>query len=88
MAEYARFLGQLKEDITMPASTTASTKTRRKVKKAPPKTVKVSPEQRREMIEEAAYFRAERRNFQGGDPVADWLSSEKEVDGLLSQRTH
>ena len=72
----------------MPATTTTSTKTRRKAKKAPAKTVKVSPEQRREMIEEAAYFRAERRNFQGGDPVADWLSSENEVDELLSQRTH
>ena len=71
----------------MPAKNT-STKTRRKVKKTPPKTVKVSPEQRREMIEESAYYRAEQRGFEGGDPVADWLSSEKEVDKLLSQRTH
>lgn len=71
----------------MPATNT-STKTRRKAKATRPKTVKVSPEQRREMIEESAYYRAEQRGFEGGDPVADWLSSEKEVDGLLSQRTH
>jgi hypothetical protein len=35
------------------------------------------------MIAETAYRRAERRGFQGGDPVADWLESEKEVDALL-----
>jgi hypothetical protein len=37
------------------------------------------------MISESAYLRAERRGFQGGDPVADWLESEKEVDRMLSQ---
>jgi hypothetical protein len=36
------------------------------------------------MIEQAAYFRAEKRGFQGGDPVADWLLAETQVDGLLS----
>jgi hypothetical protein len=45
----------------------------------------VSAEQRRAMIAEAAYRRAERRGFEGGDPVADWLDSEKEVDALLSR---
>ena len=40
------------------------------------------------MIEEAAYFKAEQRGFQGGDPVADWLMSEQEVDTLLSQDPH
>jgi uncharacterized protein YfcZ (UPF0381/DUF406 family) len=32
------------------------------------------------MIAEAAYFRAERRGFQGGDPLDDWLQAEAEVD--------
>jgi len=41
---------------------------------------------RRALIAETAYLRAERRGFQGGDPVADWLESEKEVDLLLSRR--
>jgi hypothetical protein len=40
------------------------------------------------MIEETAYFRAERRGFTGGDPVNDWLLSESEVDELLSQGAH
>ncbi|MBT8095958.1 MAG: DUF2934 domain-containing protein [Woeseia sp.] len=35
------------------------------------------------MIEKAAYYRAERRNFENGDPVSDWLASEQEVDSEL-----
>lgn len=31
------------------------------------------------MIAEAAYFRAERRGFQGGCPVDDWLEAEHEI---------
>ena len=46
--------------------------------------VSLSTEQRREMIAESAYFRAERRDFQDGDPVTDWLLSEAEVDQLLA----
>lgn len=44
----------------------------------------VSADQRRAMIAEHAYFRAAARGFSGGDPVADWLASESEVDALLS----
>lgn len=44
----------------------------------------MSAESRHKMIQIAAYYRAERRNFQGGDPVADWLSGEKEVDKILN----
>jgi hypothetical protein len=44
----------------------------------------VSSEQRHAMIAERAYLRAERRGFAGGDPVTDWIESEKEVDALLS----
>jgi hypothetical protein len=43
-------------------------------------THRVSNEQRRQMVAEAAYFRAERRGFAGGDPVADWIEAEAEVD--------
>jgi hypothetical protein len=46
---------------------------------------KVSDEQRRQMIAEAAYFRAERRGMKGGDPVADWIEAEAEVDERLRQ---
>lgn len=44
----------------------------------------VSAHRRREMIAEAAYYRAEKRGFTGGDPVADWVAAEAEVDALLN----
>jgi DNA anti-recombination protein RmuC len=37
------------------------------------------------MIADAAYFRAERRGFNSGDPVADWLEAEAEVDARLRE---
>ena len=43
----------------------------------------VSPEERRHMIEQAAYFRAQQRSFNGGDPVEDWLVAEREINRLL-----
>src|SRR5690606_36623611 len=39
--------------------------------------------QRRQLIAEGAYFRAERRGFTGGDPVNDWLEAESELDARL-----
>ena len=36
--------------------------------------------QRQQMIAVAAYFRAERRGFIGGDPNADWLEAEAEIN--------
>lgn len=35
------------------------------------------------MIAEAAYYRALRRGFNGGDPVDDWLDAEQEIDRAL-----
>jgi hypothetical protein len=43
----------------------------------------VSARRRREMIAQAAYYRAERRGFKGGDPAADWIAAEAEVDAKL-----
>ena len=43
----------------------------------------ISAEERVRMISEAAYYRAEERGFQGGDPEQDWLDAEAEVDALL-----
>jgi hypothetical protein len=43
----------------------------------------VTAEQRQRMIAEAAYFRAQRRGFQGGNPLEDWLAAEAEIDCLL-----
>lgn len=38
---------------------------------------------RQALIAQAAYRCAERRGFEGGNPVDDWLEAEKEVDALL-----
>jgi len=35
-------------------------------------------------IAEAAYWRAERRGFGGGQELDDWLAAEKEVDGDIA----
>ena len=43
-----------------------------------------APDWHRQMIQEAAYFRAEARGFIGGDPVEDWLAAEAEIDRLVS----
>ena len=48
-----------------------------------PFTFALSAEQRRQMIAEAAYYLAEKRGFQGGDPVDDWLKAEVQVDKNL-----
>lgn len=45
----------------------------------------VTSDQRRQMIAEAAYFKAERRGFSGGDAVRDWCEAEPEVDARLRQ---
>jgi predicted nucleic acid-binding Zn-ribbon protein len=46
---------------------------------------KVTNSQRQQMIAEAAYFRAERRGFNGGDTVRDWCEAEAEIDAQLRQ---
>lgn len=38
---------------------------------------------RQQLINEAAYFRAEQRNF-AGDPVEDWLAAEIEITESLN----
>jgi len=48
-------------------------------------TGKFNADQRRQMIAETAYFRAERRGFRGGDPVADWIEAEAEVEERVRQ---
>ncbi len=70
--------GRVKRSRT--PKTTARTRTARAATPRPP----VSAEQRHALIAESAYLRAAARGFTGGDPVADWLASEREVDALLS----
>jgi hypothetical protein len=44
-----------------------------------------TPEKRHHMVAEAAYFHAERRGFQGGCPLEDWLEAEREISRLYCQ---
>ena len=40
-------------------------------------------DQRRSMIQTAAYLRAEKRGFRGGNPMQDWVDAEREIDAML-----
>lgn len=46
----------------------------------------LTPEERHEMIAQAAYYRAEERGFTSGDPQADWLGAETEIDKQLTEQ--
>ena len=63
------------------ASATSATKSRPTTKR-----MTLSPEERYRMIQEAAYFIAERRGFCGGCPTADWYQAEEEIDRMLGLR--
>ena len=41
---------------------------------------------REQMIAEAAYYRAEQRNFAPGREMEDWLAAELEIDSLRPER--
>jgi hypothetical protein len=48
----------------------------------------IDRKEREQRIAEAAYFRAERRGFIGGDPIADWVEAEHEIDAELRKQEH
>lgn len=39
----------------------------------------IDPERFRQMVEERAYFKAERRGFASGHEMEDWLEAEQEI---------
>jgi len=45
----------------------------------------IEPEQRRALIAQAAYYRAERRGFEPGREVEDWYLAEGEIDAMLTR---
>jgi hypothetical protein len=45
----------------------------------------VSDEERHRMIEEAAYYRAEKRGFEPGHNEEDWAAATEEVDAMLRE---
>ena len=52
-----------------------------------PATPQVNDEQRRQMIEVIAYYRAERRGYCEGGELDDWLAAEAEVGRQLLNQT-
>ena len=50
----------------------------------PPPHGRPSPDWHHQMVEEAAYFIAEKRGFASGDPVADWLAAEAQIDSQFA----
>ena len=44
---------------------------------------RMTPAERRKLIERAAYLRAARRDFAPGGELQDWLEAEAEVERLL-----
>jgi len=46
----------------------------------------VNEAERQKMIADAAYYRAEKRNFAPGYEHEDWLAAEAEVDAILRKR--
>ena len=49
------------------------------------RTLTIDPDQRRNYVEVAAYYIAERRGFANGDQTMDWLAAEEEIDRLLRE---
>ena len=47
----------------------------------------ITPEEREEMIAEAAYYRALARGFEGDEHLRDWYEAEKIVDERLHKAT-
>lgn len=72
-----------------PAATKPAAEKRATIKKPGAKAAKgngqatLTPEQRFQMICDAAYFRAERRGFVGGNTHEDWLAAEAEIDAMI-----
>jgi hypothetical protein len=77
-----------KSQVTAPRKAATKKKATRKAapRKAAPKKVarpQISAEDRYKMIEQAAYFLAEKQHFHG-DPSAIWVQAEKEVDAQIA----
>lgn len=51
----------------------------------PVKQTTLSAEERWRMVAEAAFFIAEKRGFQGGDPAHDWIQAEQQIAAILGK---
>ncbi|WP_301102827.1 DUF2934 domain-containing protein [Propionivibrio sp.] len=68
-----------------PAAKPAATKApaAKPAARSPSKAKVLSDEQRYRMVAEAAYYRAERNQFQS-DPLRDWIDAESDISALLN----
>jgi hypothetical protein len=48
--------------------------------------MRMTPQEREDLVRLTAYVRAERRGFVGGSPEEDWQASEREVDDMLAAK--
>jgi hypothetical protein len=73
------------EPLTVPPDVTldAMPPSKARAKRAAMEPAMITEDQRRGMIAEAAYLRAERRGFAPGGEHEDWMAAEAEVDQLL-----
>ncbi len=74
----AKVAAKTKKAVSAAAKPAASAKVAAKAKKAA-----VSNGQRRNYVEVAAYYIAERHGFTPGRELADWAAAEAEIDRLL-----
>ena len=49
---------------------------------------RISMEEREKMIAEGAYYLAQQRGFERGDPIGDWLEAEKQIDATFDLQPH
>lgn len=74
---FGRRVMQMKTGTTEPGKIEAGSRTRRETT-ADPET------ERCRMIAEAAYYRAQERNFCPGNELDDWLQAERDIDAKLN----
>lgn len=72
-----------KKNSTASATNTTTAMKSQQETSAGQRKMSVTPEERYQMIAEAAYYHAESRSFVMGDPAQDWLEAEAEIDRIL-----
>ena len=51
-------------------------------KRVTKKATEITPEERKEMVSEAAYYLAEQRGFKSGGHLHDWLEAEAKIERI------
>ena len=82
----------VRPEMEKSSDTTKTTTARKSAKTAGAKKARLAVEsgtaadqKRYTLIQQTAYYIAEKRGFVGGDPEHDWLMAEKQVDEMLKR---